>query len=65
MRTLALVMLLAFEIGLTGTVGASATMDPGIASKTAKNFSPRLRLAAKGCREECDQNGNNCRQVCQ
>ncbi len=65
MKALSLSMLLAFAIGLAGTAGASATIDPGIGSKRATDISSRLRLAAKGCREECDQNGNNCRQVCQ
>ena len=64
MRMLLLSALLAFGVGLTGTVSASATNSPIVASKAATNFSPRVRLAAKGCREECDQNGDNCHQVC-
>lgn len=64
MRALLLSTLLAFGVGLTGTVSACAAISPGIASKAATNFSPPVRLAAKGCREECDQNGDNCRQVC-
>lgn len=65
MRRLLLSALLVFGVGVTGTAGASAAISPGIASKARTNFSPRVRLAAKGCREECDQNGDNCHQVCQ
>jgi hypothetical protein len=65
MRMLLLSAVLASGVGLTGTASTSASITSGIASKAAADFTPRLRLAAKGCREECDQNGDNCRQVCQ
>lgn len=36
----------------------------GSPGATTRDLSPRVRVAAKGCREECHKNGNNCRQRC-
>jgi hypothetical protein len=65
MRKLLLSALFAMGFILTGMVSASAVIGPGINNKAATNFSPRVRQAAKGCREEeeCDHDGKNCRVV--
>lgn len=41
-----------------------APLSLGSPSAITGDVSPRVRVAAKGCREECDENGNNCRQRC-
>jgi len=64
MRNLLLSALVAFGVAFTAVDSASATTSPGVASAPTTKVSPRVRLAAKACREECDKNGNNCRQRC-
>jgi len=65
MRMLLLPALFALGVGLTGIVGASATVGPGIVNKAATNFSPRVRQVTHQCRvvTKCDQNGKNCHNV--
>lgn len=64
MQKLLFPVLLAFGVGLSGIVTASAPISPGVTNSAASKASPRLRLAAKACREDCDQNGDNCHQRC-
>lgn len=64
MQKLLFSALLAFGVGLSGIGSASATTGAGVTNTAASHASPRVRLAAKGCREECDRNHNNCRQYC-
>jgi hypothetical protein len=70
MRTFLLPAVLAFGVGLTGIVGASAMVGPGIIDKTTTNLSPSVREVgySRGCRlvPKCDRHGQNCvqTQVC-
>jgi hypothetical protein len=64
MQKLLFSALLAFGVGLSAMGTSFAAISAGIANKAASNVPSRVKLAAKGCREECDRNGNNCRQVC-
>jgi hypothetical protein len=63
MRTFLLPALLAFGVGLTGIVGASAMICPGI-NKAATNLLPSVQ-EVRGCRivPKCDQHGKNCVQA--
>jgi hypothetical protein len=63
MRTFLLPALLAFGVGLTGIVGASAMVGPGV-NKAASNLSPSVR-EVRGCRivPKCDPHGKNCVQA--
>jgi hypothetical protein len=63
MRTFLLPALLVFGVGLTGIVGASAMVDPGI-NKAAANLLPSVR-EVRGCRivPKCDPHGKNCVQA--
>jgi hypothetical protein len=64
MRTFLLPALLAFGVGVTGIVGASATVRPGVINKGATNLSPSVR-EVRGCRivPKCDQHGKHCVQA--
>ena len=65
MRILLLSAVLALGGSLAGPVSASAPGKIEINNKTAATFSPRVKLAAKGCRDEerCDPNGEHCEIV--
>ena len=64
MQKLLFSALLAFSFGLSAMGPSSAAISAGVPTATASHVPPRVKLAAKGCREECDRNGNNCRQYC-
>lgn len=65
MRILLLSAVLALGGSLAGPVSASASNKIEINNTAAATFSPRLQLAAKGCRDEerCDPNGEHCEVV--
>ena len=67
MRTFLLRALLAFGVGLTVIVGASAMVGPGIIDKATTNLSPSVREVgySRGCRivPKCDRHGKNCVQA--
>lgn len=64
MQKLLFSALLAFGVGLSATGTSSAAISAGVHNTAASNVPPRVKLAAKGCREECDKDHNNCRQYC-
>lgn len=64
MQKLLFSALLAFGVGLGAMGTASAATSAGVPDKAASNVPSHVKLAAKGCREECDRNGRNCRQYC-
>jgi hypothetical protein len=65
MRNLLMSSLLAFGVGLTGIIGASAMIGPGSMNKAATNSSPRVWPATEQCRAKtvCDDHGQNCQVV--
>lgn len=65
MRILLLSAVLALGGSLAGPVGASVSNTVEITNKAATMVSPRVKLAAKGCRDEerCDPNGEHCEVV--
>lgn len=65
MRILLLSAVLALGVSLAGPVGASAPNKIEINNKAATTFLLRVKLAAKGCRDEerCDPQGKHCETV--
>ncbi len=64
MQKLLMPALLAFGVGFTGIVSASATTSTGITIMAATNASPSVRLAAHRCKARCDENRKHCHPVC-